>query len=153
MHNNLLRPLEASDLPHLSELEASCFTPPWSDAQLLSYLRGKRYLCYGLWQAGQLNGFALLSTVLDEAELLQIGIRPEARGQGLAGELLSFVHEQLENCGISRNLLEVRTSNDAARKLYLRLGYKQDAVRKNYYPAEVGYEDAILMSCNNLLLL
>ncbi|WP_299195203.1 ribosomal protein S18-alanine N-acetyltransferase [uncultured Amphritea sp.] len=153
MESNLLRPLEAADLPQLSQLEACCFSPPWSDAQLLSYLRGKRYLCYGLWQDEQLNGFALLTTVLDEAELLQIGIRPEARGQGFSSELLNFVHEQLENCGISRNLLEVRRSNEAARKLYRRLGYKEDGVRKNYYPAEVGYEDAILMSCNNLLLL
>jgi len=153
MSSNLLRPLTAAELPQLSELEACCFTPPWSDAQLLSYLSGERYLCYGIWQAERLNGFALLSTVLDEAELLQIGVRPECRGQGLASELMHYVHEQLQRCGVNRNMLEVRSSNDAARKLYRRLGYQQDGIRKGYYPTDNGSEDAILMSCNNLILL
>lgn len=152
MSNNRLRPLTAAELPRLSELETCCFTPPWSDAQLLAYLSGKRYLCYGIWQAGRLNGFALLSTVLDEAELLQIGVRPDCRGQGLASELMHYVHEELQSCGVNRNMLEVRSSNEAARKLYVGLGYQEDGIRKGYYPTDRGREDAILMSCNNLTL-
>ncbi|RTE66945.1 ribosomal-protein-alanine N-acetyltransferase [Amphritea opalescens] len=151
MNKQNLRTLQETDLAALSALEACCFDPPWSDKLLTSYLSGERYLCFGLWQAEQLIGFALLSTVLDEAELLQIGVHPECRGQGAAGELLQYVHAQLEGQGICRCLLEVRSGNHAALKLYSRLAYQQDGIRKGYYPTANGSEDAVLMSCNNLL--
>jgi ribosomal-protein-alanine N-acetyltransferase len=150
MSSKSLRLLVVEDLPSLSEIEACCFVPPWSDSQLHSYITGDRYLSVGLWQSGQLNGFALLSTVLDEAELLQIATRPGQRGKGLAEEVLKFIHEQLLRRGIVRNMLEVRSSNLAALSLYRRLGYQQDGLRKGYYPTDTGREDAILMSCSNL---
>lgn len=150
MISKSLRLLVTEDLPSLSEIEACCFTPPWSDSQLHSYITGDRYLSVGLWQGGQLNGFALLSTVLDEAELLQIAVRPGLRGKGLAEGVLKFSHEQLSHRGIVRNMLEVRSSNVAALSLYRRLGYQQDGLRKGYYPTDTGREDAVLMSCSNL---
>lgn len=152
MSDNHLRPLMVDDLSQLSELQTLCFASPWSETQLHTYLSGQRYRCYGMWQEAQLTGFALLSTVLDEAELLQIGVSPVCRGQGLATELMGYVHEQLHNDDIRRNMLEVRSSNETARKLYLRLGYTEDGIRKGYYPSGNGSEDAILMSCNNLIL-
>ena len=150
MSSKSIRLLVAEDLPSLSEIEACCFIPPWSDSQLHSYITGDRFLSVGLWQSGQLNGFALLSTVLDEAELLQIAIRPCLRGKGLAEDVLKFAHEQLHRRGIVRNMLEVRSSNVAALSLYRRLGYQQDGLRKGYYPTDTGREDAVLMSCSNL---
>ncbi|MBQ0756539.1 MAG: ribosomal protein S18-alanine N-acetyltransferase [Amphritea sp.] len=150
MSSKSIRLLVAEDLPSLSEIEACCFIPPWSDSQLHSYITGDRFLSVGLWQGGQLNGFALLSTVLDEAELLQIAIRPGLRGKGLAEDVLKFTHDQLHRRGIVRNMLEVRSSNVAALSLYRRLGYQQDGLRKGYYPTDTGREDAVLMSCSNL---
>ncbi len=150
MSSQSLRLLVIEDLPSLSDIEACCFTPPWSDSQLHSYIAGDRYLSVGLWQGEQLNGFALLSTVLDEAELLQIATRPGFRGKGIAEGVMKFVHEQLHRRGIIRNMLEVRSSNATALSLYRRLGYQQDGLRKGYYPTDTGKEDAILMSCSNL---
>lgn len=150
MSSEHLRLFVTEDLPSLSELEACCFTPPWSDNQLRSYVAGERHFSVGLWQDNLLNGFALLSTVLDEAELLQIAVRPGCRGAGLAGELMGFAHEELQRRGVVRNMLEVRSSNLAALSLYRRLGYQQDGIRKGYYPSDAGKEDAVLMSCSNL---
>ena len=150
MTETLLRRLEIEDLSALAELEACCFNPPWSDSQLHSYIVGKRCLSVGLWQGGRLDCFALLSTVLDEAELLQIAVRPDFRGRGLAKRVLQCVHDQLQQRGIVRNMLEVRSSNASAISLYRRLGYQQEGIRKGYYPTANGREDAILMSCNNL---
>lgn len=147
---NELRLLVTEDLAALSELESSCFNSPWSNNQLSAYLAAERHFSVGLWQDNQLNGFALLSTVLDEAELLQIAVRPGFRGAGLAGDMLTFTHEQLQRRGIVRNMLEVRQSNVAALNLYRRFGYHQDAIRKGYYPTETGREDAVLLSCSNL---
>ncbi|BBB25056.1 ribosomal protein S18-alanine N-acetyltransferase [Amphritea japonica] len=150
MNDALLRQLTVDDLPALAELEANCFNPPWSDSQLHSYIVSARCLSVGLWQDGQLGCFAMLSTVLDEAELLQIAVRTDLRGRGLAGRVLQFAHQQLQQRGIVRNMLEVRSSNAPAISLYRRLGYQQDGVRKGYYPTATGREDAVLMSCNNL---
>lgn len=151
MPKSMLRVLNDADLTALSALEANCFEHPWSDKQLGHYLSGQRYRCFGLWQGPQLNGFALLSTVLDEAELLQIGVRPDNRGRGGATTLMRYVHAQLNDQGIDRCLLEVRSSNIAALSLYRRLAYQQDGIRKGYYPMATGSEDAILMSCSDLL--
>lgn len=150
MSKPLVRALHETDLAALLELETVCFDRPWSEKQLSTYLVGERYLCFGLWSTTQLQGFALLSTVLDEAELLQIGVHPDYRGQGGATELLSYVHARLNDRGINRCLLEVRSSNTPALGLYHRLAYQEDGVRKGYYPTAKGSEDAILMSCGKL---
>lgn len=150
MSKPLVRALHETDLTALLQLEIACFEHPWSEKQLSTYLVGERYLCFGLWQATQLQGFALLSTVLDEAELLQIGVHPDCRGQGGATELLSYVHARLDDQGIKRCLLEVRRSNTPALGLYRCLAYQEDGVRKGYYPTASGHEDAILMSCSKL---
>lgn len=148
MSKSSIEVLHETDLAALIELEMACFDHPWSEKQLSTYLVGERYLCFGLWQATRLQGFALLSTVLDEAELLQIGVHPDYRGRGGATELLRYVHAQLDDQGINRCLLEVRSSNAAALRLYRRLAYQEDGIRKGYYPTASGSEDAILMSCN-----
>ncbi|MDO6565362.1 ribosomal protein S18-alanine N-acetyltransferase [Amphritea sp. 1_MG-2023] len=150
MNKPRLGVLHTTDLTALAELEADGFDPPWSNKLLTTYLTGERYRCFGLWHDEQLHGFALLSTVLDEAELLQIAVRSEYRGQGWATLLIHYVHTQLQHEAINRCLLEVSRANKAALNLYQRLGYQQDGIRKGYYPSASGSEDAILMSCDQL---
>ena len=118
------------------------------------YLRQERHCCIGLYAAQDttgncLAGFAIFSWVLDEAELLQIGVASEFRGQGGAKMLLGESHNMLRTEKIARILLEVRSSNAAAIALYQGLGYCEDGRRKGYYSSSTGREDAILMSCSN----
>ena len=82
----LLRPLEAEDLPAWLAIEHACFPDPWSEQQLSAQLKQTRNRCFGLFELNQLVGFAVFSTVLDEAELLQIAIEPESTGQGVGRE-------------------------------------------------------------------
>jgi ribosomal-protein-alanine N-acetyltransferase len=61
-------------------------------------------------------------------------------------KLLDAALVQMHATGASCCLLEVRQSNMAARTLYERSGFRLDGIRKNYYPASTGREDALLMS-------
>lgn len=143
-----IRRLGESELPSLRQIQADRFDHCWSEAQLTAYLNNPRALFLGLWQNHTLAGYALFTTVLDEAELQQIAIAEQQQGQGLAGQLLEAGHRQLTEQGIVRTLLEVRSSNLSALALYRRAGFQQDGLRKGYYPSPTGREDAVLMSCD-----
>lgn len=148
-----VRLLQSDDLSALIHLENLCFNASWSETQLQKQLNGERNIGFAYLINQKVSGFVIFSTLFDEAELLQIGIDPALQGQGLAGNLLTQAHRELQTRQITRILLEVRDSNRAAISLYHRLGYQQDGIRKAYYPAEQGAagqgrEDAVLMSCN-----
>ena len=142
----MIRPVNSDDLGLLTELEAQCFDPPWSESQLRTYLNNERSSGYLIFSGSTPVGFALFTLLFDDAELLHIGICPEVRGSGRGAELLEACHKALLEKDIQRILLEVRASNNAAIGLYRRAGYQQDGVRKGYYPAAEGREDAVLMS-------
>lgn len=81
----------------------------------------------------RLVGFILARVVVDEAEILLIGVEPDCRRQGIAAALLDDFLRQSQQKGIARVFLEVRESNDAARALYKRAGFSPVGKRRNYY--------------------
>ena len=89
-------------------------------------------------------GFLILSTVLDEAEILEVAVAENLRRAGIASELMSELFEWCKKNGIARILLEVRESNFPARSYYKKFGFAEDGRRRNYYRDPV--EDAVLMS-------
>lgn len=96
----------------------------------------------------QLLGFAALSLAVDEATLLNLAVAKAVRRRGCATSLLSASATRLAARQVRRVLLEVRESNGAARTLYARCGFREDARRPAYYPGVGGgeREAAILMS-------
>lgn len=149
----MIQLLSEKNLPDLLRIEHVCFQPPWSENQLSQALSNNRYQTFGMFREGQsdqeLLGFAIFSALIDEAELLQIGVDPRFQRQGLARTLISHSFETLKQEGISRMMLEVRESNKSARGLYEALGFKMDGIRKAYYPPLVQgepKENAVLMS-------
>ncbi|WP_286236793.1 ribosomal protein S18-alanine N-acetyltransferase [Neptuniibacter halophilus] len=143
-----IRLLRAEDLPALSALEQQCFTSAWSESQLMQRVLSEKGLALGLFTPA-LSAFALFSTLLDEAELLQVAVLPESQGQGLGRNLLDASLGMLSNRQVERVLLEVRASNLPAIALYHRLGFAEDGRRKGYYPpagSQGTREDALLMS-------
>ena len=92
------------------------------------------------------DGFALGQFVLDEAELFLIMTKPERRSLGVGHRILARFEQQALKNQVRRIILEVSDSNVAARALYTSNGYKQIAVRKNYYTFPNGsHVDAIVM--------
>lgn len=89
-------------------------------------------------------GFAVVATVLDQAELHNIAVHPDIQGQGLGRQLLAAMIEQLP-AAIKNFYLEVRVSNIPAIRLYQQLGFVQIAERRDYYKTQFGREDALIM--------
>ncbi len=129
----------------LAVVEIAAHPLPMSLTMLQSCCGG-RYRHWGAWDGDQLIGFLIGEWVLDEATLINIAVMPDYQGQGvgkrLLGQFLSWAEEQF----CRQVLLEVRVSNKGAIGLYQSFGFERIGVRKGYYPAVDGREDAWVMS-------
>lgn len=90
------------------------------------------------------NGFVVWRVVADEAEIITIGVRPEARKNGIAAAMLTLVENDLKKRGVKKIFLEVAENNVPAKKLYEQNGFIQISIRPKYYDGV----DAILMEKN-----
>ncbi len=96
-----------------------------------------------LENGGQAVGYICAKAVVDEAEILVLGVAPEYRGQGIGQSLLIELLVVLKALGCTKVFLEVRFNNQAATSLYQKMGFVQTGIRKGYY-ADNG-EDARLL--------
>jgi [ribosomal protein S18]-alanine N-acetyltransferase len=139
-----LRPMQMADLDAISEIEPQVYSHPWSRGNFSDSLNAG-YSCWAYEDNGILFGYAVLMTVLDEAHLLNISIAKSHQGQSLGRNLLEHMMQIARKHGAQNIFLEVRPSNTAAVRLYESIGFNEMAIRRNYYPAIAGREDAILM--------
>ena len=87
------------------------------------------------------NGFVVWRVVADEAEIITIGVHPDARKSGIASAMLAIIENDIKKRGGKKIFLEVAETNEPARKLYEANGYKKIGIRPKYYDGI----DAILM--------
>lgn len=138
-----IREAREADLPRLTELESACFSDPWPDSAFrCSMTEGRRLLT--AWEGEALLGYAALWTVLDEGEIANVAVAPEARRRGIGDALLSAAVALAREAGLACLQLEVRAGNAPALALYEKRGFQAVGRRKNYY--EKPREDAILMT-------
>ncbi|MFA7399204.1 MAG: ribosomal protein S18-alanine N-acetyltransferase, partial [Sideroxydans sp.] len=93
----------------------------------------------------EMAGYAVMMLAVDEAELLDIAIDHEHQRKGIGHKLLEAMLSLARHENMRRMVLEVRASNQAAIALYRASGFEQIGLRRDYYPATNGREDAILM--------
>lgn len=140
----LLRP---ADLPALVALELAGQPHPWAEGALRQAFEDHRAQLWGVREGAGLLGYAVVYQLPFEAELQAITVAPQARRRGIARALLAGVIVQARQWGSERLLLEVRESNQAARRLYDQAGFGLDGRRRGYYCLGAGRrEDALLMS-------
>lgn len=139
------RSLAAEDLHSMLAIEQAAHSHPCSDSVLLSFLNRSSAQVWGVFQGKTLLGFSIVSVVVDESELINIAVHPQAQGKGIGSQLLQHAIAQLPEV-VRGMFLEVRQSNAPAIALYDRMGFIETGVRKNYYPASQGREDALLMA-------
>lgn len=137
--------LTPADLPRAFDIEQASHAFPWTEKTLASN-QGERYLNLKIMHNDVMAGFAITQIVLDEATLFNIAIDPAFQRQGLGRALLEDVIQQIEKKDVFTLWLEVRASNAKAISLYESLGFNEVSVRRNYYPAAQGREDAIMMA-------
>ncbi len=128
----------------LAEIHAEAFDVPWDEAAMASLLDSP-----GVFVHGDDQGFVMIRVIVDEAEILTVGVRPRAR-RGGRGRLLvqqSIVASAAR--GAVRMFLEVAQSNEAARSLYASCGFEEVGRRRDYYQHKDGTrEDALMMVLN-----
>ncbi|WP_291327663.1 ribosomal protein S18-alanine N-acetyltransferase [Desulfovibrio sp. UCD-KL4C] len=132
--------LESID--EVRKLESVCFDYHWTEEQFKLGLERRAFYILGYVLEGLLVGYLAYSMVLDEMEVLNLGVHPDYRKHGIARELMLALLKQCRDADIVKGLLDVKKSNIPAISLYESLGFKQVGVRKKYYPDT--NEDAIL---------
>lgn len=138
------RPMRESDLDAVMAIEPKIYSHPWSRGNFSDSLKSG-YQCVVCESDGVLAGYGVLMLVLDEAHLLNISIAKSWQGLGLGRALLEYFIGEARSHGAQMMFLEVRPSNRAAIGLYESMGFNEFSVRKGYYPAGNGREDAVLM--------
>jgi len=142
-----LRKMTHADLAKVMQGELASYPYPWTLGNFEDCLRNRRiYSCWSFELEGEFAGHVIISTGAGEAHILNICVYPEVQNKGWGRKLLAEAEwiakqSQAENC-----ILEVRTSNKAGIHLYQTEGYNEIGIRKDYYPADKGREDAIVMA-------
>ena len=141
----VFREISLGDLDGIVQIERAVNPFPWGEEALRDTIASSGHHLMSL-REGRAVGFLLSSCVLDEAQLLLIGVSPDWQGVGVGGQLLEEFINRSQDQGHKLIYLEVRSGNERAIRLYRSLGFIEIGVRRDYYPGLVGREDAIVMS-------
>ncbi len=140
-----LAPMTAEHLPAVLEIERRAYPFPWTEGIFRDCLK----VGYSAWVVqdvrGEILAYALMSMAVGEAHILNLCVEPAHHGQGLGRFLLDHLMQLARSANMTVLLLEVRRSNTAARRLYERAGFRTFGIRKGYYPAHEGREDALVL--------
>jgi ribosomal-protein-alanine N-acetyltransferase len=140
-----LRTMTAADVDALMPFEHIMFgTESWSRSAYLEEINDKELRYYVVAEAdGQLLGDAGLLTVDETAQIVTVGVLPQARRQGIGRLLVRELVAEARRRDAEEVLLEVRVDNDAAKKLYESEGFSEIGRRPGYY--DHGRVDAVVM--------
>jgi [ribosomal protein S18]-alanine N-acetyltransferase len=143
-----LEPMERRHVSEVVRIEQACFPSHWPESAFHNELANRcaRYLVAK--SDGRCIGFAGMWVIMDEAHITTLGVLPEFRRNKIGERLLVGLLEIARSLGARRATLEVRTSNEAAIRLYEKYGFVTAALRRKYYP-DTG-EDALVMWVNDL---
>ena len=124
-------------LNRLAELHKQCFPDkPWSASDFADLKKS------GCEIVASENGFIVWRVAADEAEIISIGVAPDARRNGVAETMILLMEQELKKSSVANVFLEVSEVNIPAKKLYEKCGFKPTGRRPKYYDGT----DAIIMS-------
>lgn len=139
-----IRQMTNADIPAVMAIERKNYDFPWTDDIFKDCFKAG-YRCSVCEVQGKILAYSLLSLAVDEAHVLNVSVAPDEQGQGIGRhmmeDLISYSRGRAETI-----FLEVRPSNTAAITLYENLGFNEIGIRKDYYPAKNGREDALMLA-------
>lgn len=140
-----LRPMGEASVAEVVDIERRAYAFPWTEGIFRDCLNAG----YSAWivasPSDEVLAYAVMSMAVGEAHVLNLCVEPAYHQQGLGRFLLSHLLSLARAAGMEIMLLEVRKSNAAAIALYQGMGFHKLGVRKAYYPAHDGSEDALLL--------
>ena len=137
--------MREQDLDGVMAIESAIYTHPWTRGNFADSLRAN-YECRVLRFGAELMGYFVLMVAAGEAHLLNLSIAAAHQRTGYGSSLLGEAAGLARRLGARSLFLEVRPSNRAAQALYTRFGFHKIAVRRGYYPAHSGREDALVLT-------
>ena len=139
-----LRKMDHADLPQVLEIENLNYEFPWSEGIFKDCFRAMNYVNW-VCEApdDSIVGYCIISVVAGEAHIMNISVSPRFQRQGAGRKMLDHLIE-FARPRAEKIFLEVRPSNPGAIDLYRKTGFREIGIRKNYYPAKNGREDAIM---------
>ena len=137
--------MQDTDLVEIMEIERRSYPYPWTRQIFNDCLRAG-YCCWVCEQHGVIEGYGVTSIAAGESHLLNLCVRPESQQQGIGRKLLVHLISLARRQNAELMFLEVRPSNRVARALYESMGFNELGSRREYYPADKGREDALILA-------
>ena len=139
------RTMSSVDLKQVISIEEKAYPHPWT----LGIFRDCLRVGYNAWVMtfeGSVIGYGIIMLSPGEAHILNLCISPDFQKKGLGRHLLRYLIKTTDRTDVDMVLLEVRRSNGHAQELYKSEGFHELGMRKAYYPADDGREDAIILA-------
>lgn len=140
----IFRKMTEADIEEIARLEAQTFSDAWTVKGITETFQGNQSMITVAEEEGRVIGYCILYYVLDEGEIARIAVEKGMRRKGVGDRLLAAAISDGEKMGLTHLFLEVRESNESARRFYEKHGFLKDGIRKGFY--ENPREDAVLMS-------
>lgn len=140
----VIRAMRGNDVAEVVAIERASYQFPWSEGIFRDCLR-VGYVCRVVTVARQVMAYGVMSFGAGEAHILNLCVSEMYRCRGVGRRLLGSLIERAAAAGMGDAFLEVRPSNTAAIRLYLALGFEQVGMRRGYYQANNGREDAAVL--------
>ena len=140
-----IEPMAEKDLGQVLEIERRIYEFPWTLGNFADSLRSG-YSCWVIRSGSALAGYCIIAIAAGEAHLLNLSIDERCQRRGHGSTLLAHVISTVRRDKAGMLFLEVRPSNDPGRQLYRKFGFKRIGVRREYYPAASGREDAWVLA-------
>ena len=137
--------MQPAHLPDVLRNETRSYAFPWTNGIFTDCLKGAQE-CWVASYRGTVVGHAVFTVAVGDAHLLNLCIGRDQQGSGYGRQFMAFILQHCRALGASDLYLEVRPSNWSANALYESLGFREIGVRKEYYPAQLGREDARVLA-------
>jgi len=139
----VIRAMRPADLDAITTIENRTYDFPWGRG-IFSDCLIAGYICVVLEDDGGVIGYAIVSIAAAEGHILNLCVDSSVRTQGFGRQLLEYLLDRCRALEVDRLFLEVRPTNDVAIALYDSANFSRLGVRKGYYKAANGREDALV---------
>jgi ribosomal-protein-alanine N-acetyltransferase len=138
-------PMREADLRAVLDIEEGIYEFPWTLGNFRDSLRAG-YSCWVIREGRRVIGYAVLMLAAGEAHLLNLSVAAHSQRRGHGRRLLDHIVQAARGHKAKILFLEVRPTNEVGQRLYGGYGFRQIGVRRGYYPARKGREDALVLA-------
>ena len=140
----VIRSMAEPDVGSVVAIERAAYQFPWSEGIFRDCLR-VGYVCRVACADNEVIAYGVMSVGAGEAHILNLCVNAHFRCRGVGRRMLDYLVDRARAAGMSEAFLEVRPSNTAAIRLYQSMGFEQVGIRRGYYQAVGGREDASVL--------